>query len=154
MSNAESSSPTVQAASLVTSIFPERDNSCYFMVQEHSDEAVLCKRPLGYKDGKQLDGLITLRNYIEGAYEVPSGKVLVCVKSIGSRKSCKRSYLLRFIRSSYRYAKFILQLPRRKASRQRKSTSKFSTTQLMQYSPCGAAQPHLHRTGKLLTQSS
>ncbi len=108
VSNAESSSPTLQAASLVTSIFPERDNSCYFMVQEHSDEGVLCKKPLGYRDGKQLDGLITLRNYIEGGHEVLSGRVLVCVKSIGARKTCKRSLPSRFIRSSYRYAKFIL----------------------------------------------
>lgn len=89
ISNAESSSATLQDASLVTSIFPERDNSCYFMVQEQSDEGVLCKTPLGYRDGKQLDGLITLKNYIDGGYEIPGGKVLVCVKSIGARKTCE-----------------------------------------------------------------
>ncbi|KAL2038130.1 hypothetical protein N7G274_009077 [Stereocaulon virgatum] len=86
ISNAESGSPTLQGAPLVTSIFPERDNSCYFLVQEESDEGVLCKTPLGYRDGKQLDGLMTLKSCINGGHEVSGVKVLVCVKSIGGRK--------------------------------------------------------------------
>ena len=94
ISNAESSSLTLQDASLVTSIFPERDNSCYFMVQENSDEDVLCKTPLGYRYGKQLDGLITLKNYTDGGHEVPGVRLLVCVKSIGSRKKCESIILL------------------------------------------------------------
>lgn len=83
---------TLQDATLVTSIFPERDNSCYFMVQEQSDEGVLCKTPLGYCDGKKLDGLITLKNYIDGGHEIAQAKVLVCVKSIGGRKKCEQSH--------------------------------------------------------------
>ena len=86
ISTAESSALTLQNASLVTSIFPERDNSCYFMIQDQNDEGVLCKTPLGYRDGKQLDGLLTLRNYIDGGHEIPASKILVCVKSIGGRK--------------------------------------------------------------------
>lgn len=89
LSNADSSSLTLQNVSLVTSIFPERDNSCYFKAEEHSDEGVLCKTPLGYRDGKQLDGLMTLKNYIDGGHEVAGGKILVCVKSIGARKKCE-----------------------------------------------------------------
>ena len=89
VSNAESGSLTVQDASLVTSIFPERDNSCYFMVQERSDEGVMCKTPSGYREGKQLDGLMTLKNFIDGGHEVADGKILVCVKSIGGRKKCE-----------------------------------------------------------------
>lgn len=89
ISNIESSTLTLQNASLVTSIFPERDNSCYFLLQEQSDEGVLCKTPLGYRDGKQLAGLITLKNYIDGGHEIADGKVLVCVKSIGGRKKCE-----------------------------------------------------------------
>lgn len=89
VSNAESSSLTVQDASLVTSIFPERDNSCYFLAQEQSDEGVMCKTPLGYRDGKQLDGLMTLKSFIEGGHELADGKILVCVKSIGGRKKCE-----------------------------------------------------------------
>lgn len=94
ISNAESSSIIMQDTSLVTSIFPERDNSCYFMVQENSDEGVLCKTPPGYRDGKQLDGLITLKNYIDGGHEVPGARVLVCVKSIGGGKKCESIILL------------------------------------------------------------
>ena len=76
----------MQEASLITSIFPERDNSCYLLLQETSDEGVLCKRPLDYRDGKPLPGLMTLKNYVEGGHEVKNAKVLLCVKSIGGRK--------------------------------------------------------------------
>ena len=90
VSNAESStSLVVKGASVVTSIFPERDNSCYFMVREQSDEDVMCKTPLGYRDGKELDCLMTLKCFIEGGYELADGKILVCVKSIGGRKKCE-----------------------------------------------------------------
>ena len=72
----------------MTSIFPERDNGCCFMVQEQSDEGVLCKTPLGYKDGKQLDSLMTLQNFVDGGHEVAGGRILVCLKSIGQKKRC------------------------------------------------------------------
>ena len=89
ISNAESNSLIMQHASLVTSIFPERDNSCYFLVQEKSDDGILCKTPLGYKNGKQLDGLFTLKNFMDGGHEAAVGRVLVCIKSIGVRKKCR-----------------------------------------------------------------
>ena len=95
ISNAETGSLTVRDAALVTSIFPERDNSCYFMVQEQSDEGVVCKTPLGYRDSKQLDGLMTLKGFIEGGHELADGKILVCVKSIGGRKKCEIALLRR-----------------------------------------------------------
>lgn len=85
-----SSLTTVPDAALVTSIFPERDISCYFMVQEESDEGVVCKTPIGYRDGRQLDGLMTLKGFVEGGHEVEGGKILVCVKSMGGRKKCER----------------------------------------------------------------
>ena len=75
-------------ASLVTSIFPEKDNSCYFLVQEQSDEGTLCKAPLGYREGQQLPGLMTLKSFVEGGAEVLGAKIIVCVKSIGGRKTC------------------------------------------------------------------
>lgn len=59
------------------------------MVQEKSDEGMICKSPLGYRDGKQMDGLMTLKSFIEGGYELADGKILVCVKSIGGRKKCE-----------------------------------------------------------------
>ena len=75
-------------ASLVTSIFPEKDNSCYFLVQEQSDDGTLCKAPLGYREGKQLPGLMTLKSFVDGGAEVLGAKILLCVKSIGGRKTC------------------------------------------------------------------
>ena len=105
MSNVEASSSMMQNAALMTSIFvrakgnntiislliyrkPERDKSCYLLVQENSDDGTLCKTPLGYKEGKELKGLMTLKNFIDGGHEVSDGKILVCVKSIGGRKKC------------------------------------------------------------------
>ena len=81
-------------AVLVTSIFPERDNTCYFLVQEKSDEGVLCKTPLGYRERRLLEGLITLRSYLEGGWEVQGVKVLVAVRSIGGRKKCESSLMM------------------------------------------------------------
>lgn len=48
--------------------------------------------PMGHEDGKQLTGLMTLRNFIEGGHEVKDGKILVCVKSIGTRKKCRFNF--------------------------------------------------------------
>lgn len=90
---------TTQSATIKTSIFPERDNSCYLMVVNDkkrgaSDTAsaenrtLLCRTPLGYKAGRQLAGLMTLKNFIQGGSDVTEGKVLVCIKSIGARRKC------------------------------------------------------------------
>ncbi|MCJ1398080.1 hypothetical protein MMC11_001277 [Xylographa trunciseda] len=86
ISTSDSGSLTLHGASLVTSIFPERDSSCYFMTQDNSDTGILCKTPLGYVDGKQLAFLMTLKAFADGGHEVGGGKILVCVKSIGARK--------------------------------------------------------------------
>ena len=71
------------------------------MVQEQSDEGLVCKTPLGYRDGKQLDGLMTLKGFIEGGHEVADGKILVCVKSIGGRKKCEECPLLQLENDAY-----------------------------------------------------
>lgn len=67
-------------------MFPERDNTCYLLIQENSDDGTLCKIPQGYNSGKQLAGLITLKNFIDGGYDIADGKVLVCIKSVGTHK--------------------------------------------------------------------
>ncbi|KAL8937210.1 MAG: hypothetical protein Q9216_004538 [Gyalolechia sp. 2 TL-2023] len=79
-------SSTHQSASYATSIFPERDNSCYFMIQADKDTGMLFKKPLGYTNGKPLTGLINLRAFIDSGHEIANGRVLVCVKSVGGRK--------------------------------------------------------------------
>ena len=60
------------------------------MVQENSDDGTLCKAPTGYEDGKQLAGLMTLKNFAAGGYEVTDSRILVCVKSIGGKKKGKK----------------------------------------------------------------
>ena len=89
ISNAEANSLNLRNASLTTSIFPERDKSCYFMTQENSDNDVLCRAPLDYKESKQLAGLMTLKSFAEGGYDVTDSKILVCLKSVGRRKKCE-----------------------------------------------------------------
>ncbi|KAJ9665735.1 hypothetical protein H2201_004220 [Coniosporium apollinis] len=86
ISHSETGQLAPSSAPLFASIFPERDRSCHFMVHENSDEGVQCKTPLEYKEGQPLAGLMTLKNFIEGGYDITDGKILVCVKSIGPRK--------------------------------------------------------------------
>ena len=87
VSHPDSSTSTLKAVSLTCSIFPERDNSCYFLVQNNSDDGVACKTPLGYEAKKhRLKGLRTLKAFIEGGYDADDVKILVCVKSIGGKK--------------------------------------------------------------------
>ena len=89
ISNGDTSHMTSQASTLTTSIFPENDNSSYFLIQEQSGAGILCKTPLGYREGKQLPGLMTLKSFVEGGAEVLDAKILVCIKSIGGKKTCK-----------------------------------------------------------------
>ena len=56
------------------------------MVHENSDDDKLCKKPLGYRRGQPLPGLMTLQNFIDGGYDVIDAKILVVVKSIGAKK--------------------------------------------------------------------
>ncbi|KAI9695113.1 MAG: hypothetical protein M1820_008881 [Bogoriella megaspora] len=81
------SSLSGNASGLFISVFPERDRSCHFMVHENSDDSTVCKAPVGYKKGQPLPGLMTLKNFIDGGYDVDDGKLLTCVKSIGPKKT-------------------------------------------------------------------
>ena len=88
-SHADTISLTLQNARLATSIFPERDNTCYFMIQRNSDDGTLCKTPQGHKLGKELSHLISLKHFIGGGHEVANGKIMICVKSIGGKRKSK-----------------------------------------------------------------
>jgi hypothetical protein len=90
IAHSDITAPTAAVAPQMVSIFPERDGSCHFMIQdEASDTSELCKTPLGHHEGQPLAGLMTIQNFIDGGYEVAVPRVLVCVKSIGARKKCK-----------------------------------------------------------------
>jgi hypothetical protein len=69
-----------------TSIFPGRDGSVHIVIHENSDKGETCRVPLEYKKGKTLPGLMTLKSFIDGGYEIKDSKVLGCVKSIGPTK--------------------------------------------------------------------
>jgi hypothetical protein len=75
-------------APLFITIFPEGERNCYFMVHENSDDGTRFKRPYGVRESKVLPGLMTLKNFTDGGYDVEEPKLLVCVKSIGARKKC------------------------------------------------------------------
>ncbi|KAI4238006.1 MAG: hypothetical protein L6R40_005817 [Gallowayella cf. fulva] len=79
-------SVNIQNAACTIDIFPERDSSCYFMVQADKEDGSLSRTPLGYNHDKQLADLMTLKSFVEGGHDVPTARVLVCVKSIGGRK--------------------------------------------------------------------
>lgn len=63
------------------------------MVHENSDDGRLCSKPLGYRTGHSLTGLMTLQNFIDGGCDVVGAKILVVVKATGPKKTCpsKRS---------------------------------------------------------------
>ncbi|KAL8846793.1 MAG: hypothetical protein Q9221_008143 [Calogaya cf. arnoldii] len=85
--NSKSVSITIHNAAYTIDVFPERDSSCYFMVQAVQDDGTLAKTPLGYSRDKQLPSLMTLMSFVDGGHDTtPTAKVLLCVKSIGGRK--------------------------------------------------------------------
>lgn len=57
------------------------------MVHENSDDGQMLSRPLGYREGRPLSGLMTLQNFVDGGYDVLDAKILVVVKSIGAKKT-------------------------------------------------------------------
>ncbi|KAI9664361.1 MAG: hypothetical protein M1831_002294 [Alyxoria varia] len=77
---------SANTAPLLVSMFPERDRTCCFMLQEKSDTYQLCTKPLEYKPPQSLPGLMSLRNYLDGGHEINQAKILVCVKSLGPKK--------------------------------------------------------------------
>jgi len=74
------------AAPLFTSMFPECEKHCHFMVHKQNDNSTMLKRPFGIRDSYILPGLMTLKNFTDGGFDVDECKLLVCVKSIGPRK--------------------------------------------------------------------
>lgn len=84
----EGNHSTAQTASSATTIFPERDKSCYIMVEESLTKENIFRAPIGYHSDEQLPGLVALKHFVDGGHELPNVKVLVCVKSIGGRKKC------------------------------------------------------------------
>ena len=70
------------SAPLFVRIFPERDKSCHVhVIQDETESKTLCKMPLNNDIG-----LMALKSFVQGGFEVAEAKVLVIVKSISARK--------------------------------------------------------------------
>ncbi|KAI9844705.1 MAG: hypothetical protein M1837_005447 [Sclerophora amabilis] len=81
------SSSITPSAPLETSIFPERDSSCYLMTEDEDiEDTSLCRTPLGHCEGRFDPSLVNLRDYLNKGYENSDSKILVCVKGVGARK--------------------------------------------------------------------
>lgn len=63
------------------------------MVHDNSDSGTMYKVPLSYREGRPLNGVMTLRNFIDGGYDVVDAKLLIVVKSIGAKKKGRNSLL-------------------------------------------------------------
>ena len=100
VSNGENGNLSSMVAPLFASLFPERDRSCHLMVHENSDDGTMFRRPLGYREGRPLSGVMTLQNFVDGGYDVADAKVLVMVKSVGVKKTSESDRFY-FICSSY-----------------------------------------------------
>ncbi|KAK3068632.1 hypothetical protein LTR53_013649 [Teratosphaeriaceae sp. CCFEE 6253] len=90
ISNGENGTLSSTSAPLYASLFPERDRSCHLMLHEHSDDGSMYRKPLGFRKGLPLTGLITLQNFIDGGYDIVDARILVVVKSIGAKKRITR----------------------------------------------------------------
>ncbi|KAI6890359.1 hypothetical protein KC318_g14656 [Hortaea werneckii] len=90
VSDGENGTLSSTGAPLFVSLFPERDRNCHFMVHENSDDGKLCAKPLGYRTGHPLAGLMTLQNFIDGGCDVAGAKILVVVKATGPKKTFTR----------------------------------------------------------------
>lgn len=57
------------------------------MVHDNSDNGMVYKTPLGYREGRPLHDVMTLQNFNEGGSDVVDAKILVVVKSIGHKRT-------------------------------------------------------------------
>jgi len=76
----------VRRARTFVSVFPERDRGCFVKIYDESEMLGLYRLPMGYQEGQQLGGLMTLKSFADGGYEVSDAKILGVVKSIGAKK--------------------------------------------------------------------
>lgn len=74
----------IPSTALCVTLFPTRDRSSHIELHEDVDTLTAYKMPLDWTD--EPDQLMSLREFIAGGHETRKVKILVIVKSIGSRK--------------------------------------------------------------------
>jgi hypothetical protein len=95
--SSEHNSLAPSTAPLFTSIFPEGERNCHFMLHDNSDDGTQFKRPFNCRDSKTLPGLMTLKSFTDGGYDVNEPRLLVCIRSISARKKCNISCVALFL---------------------------------------------------------
>lgn len=76
------------------SIFPERESGSHLIAHTESDDGSLCRAPPDCSINASPNGLMTLKNLIDGGYEIVDVRILVIIKSIGARKRSEPSRFL------------------------------------------------------------
>ncbi|RII04925.1 hypothetical protein CUC08_Gglean011178 [Alternaria sp. MG1] len=74
--SSEFNSLAPNTAPMFTTIFPEGDRNCHVMVHENSDDGRRYRRPYGIRENKVLTGLMTLKSFTDGGYDVEEPKLL------------------------------------------------------------------------------
>ena len=90
--SSEHNSLATKDAPLFTSIFPEGERNCHFMIHEDGDDGTQCKQPFLRWGSEASPELITLKSFIDGGHEVEEVKLLVCVKSVGKKRACQPKF--------------------------------------------------------------
>lgn len=52
----------------------------------HKEHSAIYRKPLDYRQNVPLVGLMTLKSFVDGGYDIEHAKILVCVKSLGPKK--------------------------------------------------------------------
>ncbi|CAN9287576.1 unnamed protein product [Alternaria sp. RS040] len=74
--SSEFNSLAQNTAPMFTTVFPEGDRNCHVMVHENSDDGRRYRRPYGIRESKVLTGLMTLKSFTDGGYDVEEPKLL------------------------------------------------------------------------------
>ena len=86
--NSEHNNLAPKSAPLFTSIFPEGERNCHFVMHDTKGDETHFRKPFLYCTSRLIPDLISLRSFAEGGHDVEGLKLLVCVKTIGKKKAC------------------------------------------------------------------
>jgi hypothetical protein len=83
--------PQIPSVTVHANLFPGRVTSDHVMIHTTLSSDSICRTPLGYKKDQPLPGLMAVKSYLDTGHDgVTGAKLLVCVKSIGSKKKISR----------------------------------------------------------------
>ncbi|OWO97470.1 hypothetical protein B2J93_5283 [Marssonina coronariae] len=87
----KTSPPALPCVAVSANMFPGRVTSDHVLLHTTPSTDGVCHAPLGYRRGHALPGLMTLDSWLQGGHDgVAGARILVCVQSIGARKTIQR----------------------------------------------------------------